>query len=107
MDFLTPYLFIGGVHTVDLGVERKTEVVVVHAVEAPNGIALYDLLNGIPTLLDAVGVPAFGVVERRGDIDVAQDVERGGYRDGVTHTVAPILDEVGVEQLIFLSGDTV
>ena len=78
----------GGVHAVELGGEGEAGGVVVDAVEAPYGVA--HEFAACHTLVDFVGVPALGVAEGGGDVQVVEEGEGGGDGDFVLDGVAPV-----------------
>ena len=87
------------------GCQRQAPVIDV--VEAVDGVGA--LLRGrvVPGPVDLLGVHAVGEAQRGRDVDDVEEREVGLYGDGVLQSVAPVVDEVGVEQLVLLRGDAV
>ena len=107
LQFLSPHLRVELIETVELGVCLNAEVVVVHIVEAIDGVSHHVLVELIPALLHATCVPTGIVGERWNDVDVFQHLKRSRHRDGVLHAVGPILDEIAFQQLVLLCPDAV
>ena len=86
--------------------ERRTEVVQV--IEAVSSVCIDDaLLRLVPLLLHARGVPVGRIADRRRDLDIVKEVEGGGDRYRVLHTIAPVLDQIALEDQILLGSDAV
>ena len=87
------------------GCQRQAPVIDV--VEAVDGVGA--LLRGrvVPGPVDLLGVHAVGEAQRGCDVDDVEEREVGLHGNGVLQSVAPVVDEVGVEQLVLLRGDAV
>ena len=86
---------------------RNRQVPVIDIVQAINRVGHFLLRAFVPRAHDFRGVHAVGEVERGVDVQVVEQRERAADGDLVLHSVAPVLDEVRLEQLVFLRGDGV
>ena len=109
-DSLNPvaeYLAVRRPETINLGRETHAHVPVVHVVESVGGIANLFLGGCVPRLRNLVGIHAVGEVERWRHVQVLEERERGADRYLVLPSVAPVLDERAVHQLVLLGVDAV
>ena len=88
------------VESIECRVGTYGHIPIVEIVETIGGIGHFAQCGSIPVSHDAIGVHHIVERETRGDVDVFEELERGINRDAVMHTIAPVLDEVGMEQLI-------
>ena len=104
---ITEDFFVGFVESVEFGIGRKAEVVVIHTVESVDGV-VDDLVEVcIVALHDFLCVPSLGVVELWRDVDVVEQVESGTDRYGMFHTVSPVLCQTGFHDFVLFGGDAV
>ncbi len=88
-------------HSVDVGRERQRGGVVVEAVESVLGIERLHLVGlGVPSPIGLLEVPAFGVVDRRGDVEVVEHVERRLHGYAVLHAVAHVVERLPREDVL-------
>ena len=95
------------VGAIEFGVGGNREAVVIDIVEAEHRVAHSHLAVSIPRLLHLVTVHTVGEVERRRDVQVVEERERGTDGHLMTHTVAPVLDETLLEELVLLGRKAV
>ena len=107
LDLITEELTTGNIEAVELGLGRDAHVV---------GIVIEETRHRIGHLLLSLTIPRFLLLPEDGiaieidggcEADVIKGREAGGNRNGVRHTVAPILRQAGVHQLVFLHVDRI
>ena len=80
-------------HTIDGRRGRDRKIVVVEAVESILGRQRVGAVrDGVPLVLLTLEVPLLVPVERGGEVDVVEEVERGRDRDRVLHAVAHVFE---------------
>ena len=97
----------GFVETIERCVHRDAYVPVVEVVEAIGRIAHFALGLLVPTALHPAGIHDVAEGEVGRDVDILEQLERGIDGHAVLHTVAPVLHEVRLEELVLLRGDAV
>ena len=104
LDLVAENLLVGLEKSIHFRVGRKTEVVVIDSVETVDGVVddLIELL--VVALHDLLSVPSLCIVELRSDVDVVEEIECGADGYVVLHTVSPVLDKAGLQDLVFLGG---
>ena len=81
---------------------------VIHSIETISGIHGDDIvLLGIVGLGHPGAVPSLIVAHGWCDLEVIEEVKGGAHRDGVIDAIAPVLDDIFLEELILLRGDRV
>ena len=100
-------LTVGYPESVEGGRHGQTEVPVVHIVESVGSVSHHGLLVLVPRLFHLVGVHTVGKGELWRYGNVLEEREVGGNRYAVFPSVAPVLDEVAVHELVLLGGDGV
>ena len=87
---------------------RNRSTIVVDPVESVGGVLRYDPSQLLVILLrDLVGVPTLLVADRWRDVQILEEGEGGTDRNGVLHGIAPVPDQVGLEQEVLLRADAV
>ena len=92
---------------INLRTHPHAHVPVIYVVEAVGGIAHLLLGGSIPRFLHLVGVHTVGEVERWRYVEILEEGERCAHRNLMLPSVAPILDEGTMHQLILLGIDAV
>ena len=65
------------------------------------------LLLHVVCFFHLIGVPTFGIIERRRDIQILEQRESSTHRNLVLHGIPPILHQARLEQFVFFRIDTI
>ena len=96
-DGLYLFAYQRGIHTVEFRAGRYTQVVVVNVMKAVGGIPQFLLRTIIPRTVYLIGVHSVLEVERGRHVDVVEQGEGGTDGHRMTHAVAPVFDDVGMQ----------
>ena len=93
------------VETIQLGTHAHTGIEVIHVVEAHHGIFLYGHVILVPTLIHTLEEHAVVEAQAGRDTDVLKQHERCRAAQLVLQTILPVLHEVRLQEIVFLTRD--
>ena len=100
VNLITENLAVGDEEAVELGGERDTHIPIVHIVESRKSIDALNLFFFVPRTLVFLRQHLVVEIERGVDVQVLEEIEAGVGADVMVHTVAPVLRQTRLHELL-------
>ena len=107
LDLVPKDLSVRDIGTIELRARRQAHVPVIDIVESIGRVGYLHLSGCIPRPGHLIRIHPVGQAELRSNIDIIEQGKAGIDGNAMLESVLPILDQAGMEELVFLCADRI